>query len=124
MAQTSFVSLQAAIATTAAIPGSATTPVAIYSTVLNSSKSQITVTGSNCTPSGLAPTIVFAHTQLALASFRSQKAVAQLPTALGASTYSLSDLIGVRFRSQRKRVGQFNCKSQGVNTNNVGIGFR
>jgi|ERR1700733_10270805 hypothetical protein len=123
MAQTSFVSLQAAIATTAAVPGSATIPVAIYSTVLNSSKSQITVT-SICSPSGLAPTIVFAHTQLALASFRGRKAVAQLPTGLGASTYSLSDLIGVRFRSQRKRVGQFNCKSQGVNTNNVGIGFR
>src|SRR5580658_6982471 len=62
----------------------ASTPVTIYSAVVNSQKTQITVTGSNFSPSGLAPTVVFAHTQLVLASFTSQKVVAQLPTGFAA----------------------------------------
>jgi hypothetical protein len=60
--------------------GLAATSVTIYSAVASSQKSQITITGNNLSPSGLAPTIVFAHTQLALASFSNQKVVAQLPT--------------------------------------------
>jgi hypothetical protein len=85
----SFVSFLAALATIAAGTSSAATSVIIYSTVVNSQKSQLTIEGSNFSPSGLAPTIVFAHTPLGLASFTNQQAVAHLPTGFGAGTYSL-----------------------------------
>jgi hypothetical protein len=86
----SFVSFLAALATIAAGTGSAATSLAIYSTVVNSQKSQLTIEGNNFSPSGLAPTVVFAHTPLVLASFTNEKAVAQLPTGFGAGTYSLT----------------------------------
>ena len=38
--------------------GMAATSVAIYSTVVSSSKNQLTIAGSNFSPSGLAPTVV------------------------------------------------------------------
>jgi hypothetical protein len=63
--------------------------VVIYSTVVNSKK-PAHHEGSNFSPSGLAPTIVFAHTPLGLASFTNQQAVAHLPTGFGAGTYSLT----------------------------------
>ena len=58
--------------------------------MVNSPKSQLTIEGNNFSPSGLAPTVVFAHTPLVLASFTNEKAVAQLPTGFGAGTYSLT----------------------------------
>jgi hypothetical protein len=86
----SFVPFLAALATIAAGTGSAATSVAIYSTAVNSQKSQLTIEGTNFSPSGLAPTVVFAHTPLALASFTNEKVVAQLPTGFSAGTYSLT----------------------------------
>ena len=65
----SFVSFLAALATIAAGTGLAATSVAIYSTVVNSPKNQLTIEGNNFSPSGLAPTVAFAHTPLVLASF-------------------------------------------------------
>jgi hypothetical protein len=90
MVQKSFVSLLAAVATVATVSGWAATSVAIYSTAVNSPKNQLTIEGNNFSPSGLAPTVVFAHTPLVLASFTNEKAVAQLPTGFGAGTYSLT----------------------------------
>jgi len=52
MVQTSYVSLLAAIATIAAATGSAATSVVIYSTVVNTSNNQITITGNKFSPSG------------------------------------------------------------------------
>lgn len=78
-----------AAALTAAI-GSAATTVAIYSTVVNTSNNQITITGNSFSPTGLAPTVVFAHTSLSLASFTNHSAVAKLPAGFAAGSYSLT----------------------------------
>jgi hypothetical protein len=63
--------------------------VAIYSTVVNTTNSRITINGATFSPSGLAPTVVFAHTALALVSFTNQKLVALLPAGFTAGAYSL-----------------------------------
>jgi IPT/TIG domain len=63
--------------------------VTIYSTVVKTSASEITITGANFSPSGLAPKVVFATTTLALVSFTSHSAVAKLPTGFAAGSYSL-----------------------------------
>jgi hypothetical protein len=57
---------------------------------VNTSNNQITITGNNFSQSGLAPTVVFAHTHLGLASFTNQQAVAHLPSGFGAGTYFLT----------------------------------
>jgi hypothetical protein len=67
----------------------ATTP-RIFSTVLNYSKGQLHINGNNLSPSGLAPTVYFATTQLALVSFSNQAITATLPAGFGAATYSLA----------------------------------
>src|ERR1017187_745536 len=68
----------------------ASTAPAIYSTVLKKSNNQITITGNNFSPSGLAPTVFSAHAPLALVSFTNQTIVAQLPAGFAAGSYSLS----------------------------------
>src|SRR5580700_6788844 len=68
----------------------ASTAPAIYSTVVNTSNNQITITGQNFSPSGLAPTVAFAHTALLLASFTDQVAVATLPAGFAAGSYSVT----------------------------------
>jgi len=68
---------------------SATTPI-IFSAAVNTTNNRITITGSNFSPSGLAPTVVFAHTTLALVSFTNQKLVATLPAGFAAGSYSLT----------------------------------
>jgi len=67
----------------------ASTAPAIYSTVLNTSNNHITITGNNFSPSGLAPTVVFATTTLTLVSFTNHKLVATLPTGFAAASYPL-----------------------------------
>jgi hypothetical protein len=68
----------------------ASTAPTIYSTVVNTSNNMITVAGNNLSPSGLAPTVVFAHKALALVSFTNQKLVATLPAGFSAGSYSLT----------------------------------
>jgi YVTN family beta-propeller protein len=63
--------------------------IAIYSTGVNTTTNRITINGANFSPSGLAPTVVFATTTLALLSFTNHSAVAQLPSGFGAGSYSL-----------------------------------
>jgi len=72
--------------------GAASTAPAIYSAVVNTSNNHITIaiTGNNFSLSGLAPTVVFARTALALVSFTNQKLVATLPAGLSAGSYSLT----------------------------------
>ena len=69
---------------------SAADATAVYSTSLNMSNSQITIAGQNFSPSGLAPTVTFAHTILALVSFTNQSVVATLPVGFAAGSYSLA----------------------------------
>jgi len=68
----------------------ASTAPAIYSTVLNTSNNHITITGNNFSPSGLAPTVVFATTALTLVSFTNHKLVATLPAGFAAASYPLT----------------------------------
>src|SRR5947209_18038287 len=68
----------------------AANPPAIYSTVLNLSTNQITVNGTNFSPTGLAPTVQFAHTTLSLVSFTNLSLVAQLQPGYSAGSYSLT----------------------------------
>jgi len=63
---------------------------AVYSTAVDASNNQITITGDNFSPSGLAPKVVFAHTALALVSFTNRSVVAQLPLGFAAGSYSLT----------------------------------
>jgi len=64
--------------------------VAIYSTVVYTSSNRVTITGTNFSPTGLAPTVVFAHTTLALISLTNKVAVAQLPAGFSPGSYSLT----------------------------------
>jgi hypothetical protein len=68
----------------------AANPPAIYSTVVNLSNNQITINGTNFSPTGLAPKVIFAHTSLTPLSFTNLSLVAQLPAGYGAGSYSLS----------------------------------
>ncbi len=64
--------------------------LSIYSTVVDISNNQITVTGQNFSPSGLAPTVKFAGSLLSLVSFSSTTFVANLPTGFAPASYSLA----------------------------------
>ena len=64
--------------------------IAVYSTVLNTTNNQIAITGTGFSPTGLAPTVVFATTTLALTKFTNHSAVAQLPTGFSPGSYSLT----------------------------------
>lgn len=68
---------------------SATAPI-IFSAVVNTTNNRITITGSNLSPSGLAPTVVFATTTLTVLSFTNNSAVARLPAGFAAGSYSLT----------------------------------
>jgi hypothetical protein len=62
----------------------------IYSAVVNTANNRLTITGQNLSPSGLAPTLVFANTNLTLLSFGNNSAVAKLPVGFAAGSYSLA----------------------------------
>ncbi len=64
--------------------------LSIYSTVVDTSNNQITVTGQNFSPSGLAPTVKFAGSLLSLVSFSSTTIVANLPSGFAPASYSLT----------------------------------
>jgi hypothetical protein len=67
----------------------ATAPI-IFSAVVNTTNNRITINGSNFSPSGLAPTVVFATTTLTVLSFTNHSAVAHLPAGFAAGSYSLA----------------------------------
>jgi len=67
----------------------ATAPI-IFSAVVNTTNNRITVNGANFSPSGLAPTVVFATTTLAVLSFTNHSAIAHLPAGFAAGSYSLT----------------------------------
>lgn len=80
----------ASLAITTAVGRASTAPaIAIYSAVVNASNNHVTISGKNFSPSGLAPTVVFATTTLTLVSFTDQKVVATLPNGFTAASYSL-----------------------------------
>lgn len=62
----------------------------ILSTVANFSTNQISITGQNFSPSGLAPTVYFASTKLSVVSFSNQTITATLPTGFAPGTYRLA----------------------------------
>ena len=68
----------------------ASTELAVYSTAVSGSNYQINITGQNLSPSGLAPTVAFAHTGLSLLSFTNRSIVAKLPSGLAPGSYSLT----------------------------------
>lgn len=84
---TSFVI--ASMFTAAAPSWSATAPI-IFSAVVNTTNNRITINGANFSPSGLAPTVVFATTTLTVLSFTNHSAVARLPAGFAAGSYSLT----------------------------------
>lgn len=63
---------------------------AIYSTVVNTTNNHIAITGDNFSPTGLPPTVTFAHTTLALVSFTNKSTVARLPAGFSPGSYSLT----------------------------------
>src|SRR5204863_2395470 len=65
--------------TTVGICLAATAPK-IFSTVVNYSNGQLHINGQNFSPSGLAPTVYFATTQLVLVSFSNKAIIATMPT--------------------------------------------
>jgi len=64
--------------------------VTIYSTTVNATVSRVTITGTNFSPTGLAPKVAFATTTLGLVSFTNKKVVAALPAGFAAGSYSLT----------------------------------
>lgn len=68
----------------------AATSPRIFATVVNYSKGQVNIAGQNFSPSGLAPTVYFATTQLALVSFSNLGITATLPVGFSPATYSLT----------------------------------
>jgi len=76
------------VAITTGVRAASTAP-AIYAAAVNTSNNHITISGKNFSPSGLAPTVVFATTTLTLVSFTDQKLVATLPAGFPAASYSL-----------------------------------
>lgn len=83
-----FAALAVALGHASVCATAATTPK-VFSAVVNYSKHQIVATGQNFSPSGLAPTVYFATTQLVLVSFANQSITATLPTGFAAATYGL-----------------------------------
>ena len=75
--------------TTVGICLAATAPK-IFSTVVNYSNGQLHINGQNFSPSGLAPTVYFATTQLVLVSFSNKAIIATMPTGFVAGSYGLS----------------------------------
>jgi len=63
----------------------AATGVSIYSAVVNSAGSRITITGQDFSPAGVAPTVALAHTSLSLVSFTNSTIVASLPAGFKGS---------------------------------------
>lgn len=51
---------------------------------------RVTLTGSNFSPAGVAPTVAFESAPLALVSFTNQSAAVSLPAGLGAGSYLLA----------------------------------
>jgi hypothetical protein len=68
----------------------AASPPAIYSTVVSLSNNQITISGTNFSPAGLAPTVTFAHTTLTVVSFTNVSLVSKLPAGYSAGSYPLT----------------------------------
>src|SRR5581483_1271397 len=62
----------------------------IYTTVVNTSANELSITAKGFDPAGLAPTVTFANTSLTLVSFTNTKIVAQLPTGFSPGSYSLT----------------------------------
>jgi hypothetical protein len=73
----------------AVMPAFAATLPVIYSTVLNVSNNQLTITGANFSPTGLAPKVQFSNTVPALVSFTNRVVVAQLASSFTAGAYDL-----------------------------------
>jgi hypothetical protein len=71
-----------------AIRAEAATPK-IFSTVVNSAQNRITVTGQGFSPTGLAPSVVFATKQVVNA-FTDRSVTATLPSGFAVGTYSLT----------------------------------
>ena len=68
---------------------STTTPV-IFSTVINNSKHQISITGNSFSPAGAAPTVALDNTILTLVSFTNNTVSANMLTGLKAGSYRIS----------------------------------
>ena len=81
--------LAVAIAGPSAHANAAVTPT-IFSTAVNSSTNQITITGQNFSPHRAAPVVSLDNTKLVLISFTNQGAVASLPSDLGPGSYLLT----------------------------------
>jgi hypothetical protein len=62
----------------------------VFSTVVDTTTNQITITGQNFNPSGTAPTVTLANTKLKLVSFTSTTIVATIPTTFVPGTYGLT----------------------------------
>lgn len=62
---------------------------AIFTAVINSSSSQITITGQNFSPAGTAPTVTLVPARLTLVSFTNQNIVANVPTGFAPGSYLL-----------------------------------
>ena len=77
------------LALAAAQIGFAASAPKVFSTVVNYSKDQIFATGQNFSPSGLAPTVIFATTMLAVVSFTNKSVTATLPKGFVPGTYSM-----------------------------------
>jgi hypothetical protein len=63
---------------------------AIITAVASPENRQVTITGSNFSPSGLPPTVVVAHATLVLVSFDDRSAVANLPADFTPGSYDLA----------------------------------
>src|SRR6516162_2080497 len=72
-----------------AIRAEAATPK-IFSTVVNSSNNQITITGQDFSPAGLVPTVVLATSNLVVKSFSNRSVKATLPSGYSPGSYSLT----------------------------------
>jgi hypothetical protein len=75
--------------TLAVMPAFAATVPVIYSTVLNISNNQLTISGANFSPTGLAPKVEFSNTVPALVSFTNRVVVAQLASSFAPGAYYL-----------------------------------
>jgi hypothetical protein len=62
----------------------------IFSTVVNSSNNQITITGQDFSPAGLVPTVVFTTSNLVVKSFSNRSVKATLPSCYSPGSYSLT----------------------------------
>ena len=63
---------------------------AIASATVDYAANRVTITGSNFSPAGVAPTVAFESAALALVSFTNQSAAVSLPAGWGAGSYLLA----------------------------------